>query len=81
MEIIYGKEKLAKAREYAKIVYEDNSYIGAKALLELEKEYGPEIVKKAVDVVSLKNPDNPKRSMGYLISTIKGMAQTGLGEE
>ena len=74
LQKIYGKDKLEKAREYAKVVYEDNSYSGVKTLLELEKEYGQEIVQKAVDVVSLKNPDNPKRSMGYLISTIKGMA-------
>ncbi len=74
LEKNYGKEKYTQAREYAELVYEDNSLSGVKSLLELEKQYGPEIVKKAVDVVSVKSPDNPKRSMGYLISTIKGMA-------
>lgn len=74
LERAYGQEKYAQVREYAKIVYEDNNLSGIKALLELDRQYGPEIVRQAVDVVKIKGPDNPKRSMGYLISTVKGIA-------
>jgi len=70
---IYGKEKLEKALEYARLVYEDNNDTDVQTLLELEKEYGIERIEKAAGVISQKSPDNPKRSMGYLIGTIKGM--------
>ena len=71
----FGKEKLDRAKGCAALVYEDNDANGIKTLIELENQYGMETIKKAADVISQKNPDNPRRTMAYLISTIRGMGQ------
>ena len=70
----YGQDKLGRALSVAAIVFEQNNSKAIKTLIELEDQYSQEIVNQAVAKISDKNPDNPKRSLGYLVGIIKGMA-------
>ncbi|MBI4352436.1 MAG: hypothetical protein HY593_00770 [Candidatus Omnitrophica bacterium] len=80
LEKSHGRERFDRARGYAGLVYEDNSFEGIKTLLELGGRYGWETVEEAAEVIKLKNPDNPKRTMGYLIGTIENIGRkTGKG--
>ncbi len=75
LESRYGKEKLKEAQNLARLVYEDSDSEGVKTLLELENQYGKKTIQKAARILSQKSPDNPKRSLAYLISTIKGIGK------
>jgi hypothetical protein len=75
LEQKHGKDKFNRAIHGASIVYEENNLKTIYALLELEDKYGEPIVSEAVKKISEKNPDNPKRSAGYLINTIKSMGK------
>ena len=70
-----GQDKLQRAIGVASIIYDQNDPKAIKALIDLENQYGQDIVQQAATKIGDKNPDNPKRSIGYLISTIKGMAK------
>ncbi len=74
LEQKYGKEKLQRAVNTAAIVFEQNNPKTIKALIDLENQYGKDIIDQAAQKIGDKNPDNPKRSIGYLINTIKSMA-------
>ena len=54
-------------------MYEDCDVNGIKELIDLENQFGAARVEAAVKLLGQKNPDNPKRSMGYLIGTIRNM--------
>ncbi len=69
----YGMEKLDRARKNAAIVFEENSLKMLTALIELENQYGQAVVDEAAKKMAEKNADNPKRSAGYFINTIKSM--------
>lgn len=71
----HGKEKLNRAMTIASLVFEENNLKTIHALLELETQYGETIVNESAKKISEKNPDNPKRSAGYLINTIKSMGE------
>ena len=73
LEQKYGKEKLDRATETAKIVFEENNPKTIQVLIDLENQYGQETILEASNKIRQKNPDNPKRSAGYLINTIKSM--------
>jgi hypothetical protein len=75
LESQYGKDKVDSIRQIASIVYEDNDPKAIKTLLDLEKTYGEAVVLEASKKIGDKNPDNPKRSTGYLINTIKAIGQ------
>ncbi len=62
----YGKEKLDRAKQAAAIVFEENNLKTIQALIDLEDKYGQATVEEAAKKISEKNPDNPKRSAGYL---------------
>ena len=70
-----GKEAVDRAKEYARVVYKENDYEAVLTLIGLEKQYGMEIVKEATGIVEAKSETNPKRHMGYLVGTIKGLAE------
>ena len=74
LEQKHGTEKFNRAIHAAGIVYEENNLKTIYALMELEDKYGEPVVSEAVKRISEKNPDNPKRSAGYLINTVKSMA-------
>lgn len=67
----HGVEKVERARSAARLVYEDNDLPGITALIDLENTYGRPRVDSALKIVGQKNPDNPLRSLPYLIGTIK----------
>jgi hypothetical protein len=67
----HGSEKFARAREAARAVYEEDDPNAAMALIDLENRYGEARVSDAVKIVARKRPDNPHRSIAYLIGVIK----------
>jgi hypothetical protein len=69
----FGPEKFARAQTAVAMVYEDSDTNGLKELLELETQYGPERIDAAVKLLGQKNPDNPARTLGYLIGTIRNL--------
>lgn len=77
----HGEEKFNRAHTAAQVVYEDCDLAGIKALIDLEDQYGQTRVAAALKIVAAKNPDNPLRSMAYLIGTIKNMHKKTGGKE
>ncbi len=73
LERKYGAAKLRRAKSLAALVYDDHDVKGMEALIKMESSYGPGAMRKAAAIMKLKNPDNSKRSMGYLIGTIRGL--------
>lgn len=73
LKIRHGAAKLERARRAAALVYEDCYLHGIQQLIELEDHYGPERIERALEIVGAKSPDNPKRSIGYLIATIRSL--------
>ncbi len=69
----YGPEKFARAQTAAATVYEDNDTNGMKELIDLETEFGQAKVDAAVKLLAQKNPDNPTRTLAYLIGTIRNL--------
>ncbi|MBL0059006.1 MAG: hypothetical protein IPP35_07840 [Elusimicrobia bacterium] len=67
----HGPEKLARAQKAASLVYEDSDLAGIARLIELEDQYGPAIIRWALDKMEAKSPSNPKRTLPYLVGTIR----------
>jgi hypothetical protein len=55
------------------VVYEDSDLNGIKELIDMETQFGSKKVEAAVKVLGQKNPDNPARTLGYLIGTIRNL--------
>ena len=72
----YGQDKFQRAVTVASIVFEQNDPKALKALIDLEDQYGQAIIQQAAQKIGDKNPDNPKRSISYLVGTIKSMAKS-----
>ncbi len=68
----YG-DAAPRARARAAVVYEDADLVGVEELIALEKERGPEALDRATAVLGAKSPDNPRRTMAYLIGVARGM--------
>ena len=75
LEQKHGKEKLDRAKQTAAIVFEEHNLKTIQALIDLEDKYGQATIVEAAKKIAEKNPDNPKRSAGYLINTVKSMAR------
>lgn len=73
LKMKHGLDKFARAQSAAAVVYEDSDINGLKELIELETEYGQAKIGAAVELVGQKNPDNPARTLGYLIGTIRNL--------
>lgn len=67
----YGPDKLARARAYAALVYDDSDAAGVEMLIRLEEEFGPERLRWAAGKLEAKDPGNPKRSLGYFVGIIR----------
>jgi hypothetical protein len=76
LETKYGKEKVERAKRNAALVYEENNLKTLIALADLEGKYGQSLVEEAAKKIAQKNTDNPKRSAGYLINSIKSMGES-----
>lgn len=71
----YGEKSFARVEALVQSVYEDSDGIGMETILKAEALFGQEIVDEAARIVAEKNPDNPKRSMPYLIATIRSIGE------
>lgn len=71
----HSNDKFKRAFEIAQIIFEEHNSKTIEALIDLENKYGESIVQEAAKKIAEKNPDNPKRSAGYLINTIKNIAK------
>ncbi len=69
-----GTEKLNRAVKTASLVFEENNPKTIQAFIDIEDQYGESTVQEAAKKIQEKNTDNPKRSAGYLINTVKSMA-------
>ncbi len=76
LEKKYGVESFRRARVNAALVSEDDNAALVSTMLDLEARYGEEVMKRAADVILRMKTDNPKRSAGYFINTIKQMGET-----
>ena len=70
LEDLYGRELIAKSREYAFIVFKGYDLSVIEMISNFISSYGPAKVEKAFKVVAKKNPDNPKRSFGYVVGIL-----------
>nr|MBP9128317.1 hypothetical protein [Elusimicrobiota bacterium] len=73
MKLKYGEDRFARAQRAAQVVYEDCDANAIEALMGLEIQYGQHRVDAALKLIAQKNPDNPLRSIAYLIATVKNM--------
>ena len=62
----YGKEKYAKTRKYAEIVFEENNPEVIEDIILKTKEYGEKEIKRVFGEIARKNIDNPKRNYVYV---------------
>jgi hypothetical protein len=62
----YGKEKYAKARKYAEIVFEENNPEVIEDIILKTKEYGEKEIRRVFGEIGRKNIDNPKRNYVYV---------------
>lgn len=69
----YGPDQVARTRQIVTLLYDDSNAAAVEELIQLEKRVGSAVVDKAVSILGAKNPDNPKRCVGYLINTIKNL--------
>lgn len=73
----FGVEAVERVRRVAGVVYEDNDIEAITRLCELDREYGAQRIEEAARIVAQKRPDNPLRSMAYLI----GIVRNGYGRK
>lgn len=69
----YGPAPVARAREIAALVYDDNDAQAVEQFILLEQQHGAALMDRALQIIGEKQPTNPRRTTGYLIQTIKGM--------
>lgn len=67
----YGVDKLKHAQAAAVLVYEDRDLEGIEELMVLETTRGLNAVRRACAILGAKKPDNPKRTMAYLLATAR----------
>jgi HKD family nuclease len=70
-----GEAAYGKAVEAATLVYAPNDPKAVRAFAGLYEKYGPQVFEEALAKIGEKSPDNPKRSVGYLIKTISGIGK------
>lgn len=68
---LHGPDKVSRAARIAAAFYEDADIGAVEALIALENAHGPERIARAVSRVGAKAPDNPKRTIGYLIAVVR----------
>ena len=65
------------SRRGAALVYEGRDGTGMAELIRLEERHGRAVVDAALKELGKKLPVNPKRSIGYLIGTVRRMGEAG----
>ena len=72
-----GQDKLQRAVSIASVFYEQNDPKAIKVLIDLENKYGQDTIQQATQKIGDKNSDNPKRSIRYLVNTIRSISKNG----
>ena len=78
---LYGENKVKEARKFAKVVFEENDPAVIEDIIHLIDEYGKERMREAIDIVSQKAVDNPKRTHKYVVGILKGEKKDSLFQE
>jgi hypothetical protein len=73
IESAYGRDLVGRARDYAFVVYKGFDLDSIKKVVSLINRYGEDKVDEAFKTVEMKNPDNPKRTLGYVIGILARM--------
>ncbi|MCG2708272.1 MAG: phospholipase D-like domain-containing protein [Candidatus Omnitrophica bacterium] len=73
LEDTYGRELITKSRNYAIIVFKGFDLTVIEMTASFINTYGAAKVDEAFKVVAKKNPDNPKRSFGYVTGILEKM--------
>jgi hypothetical protein len=73
LEKRFGKEMTLRARDCATLVYKDCDFRAVEQFIGLEQIYGRAKVEQAKSIIAQKSPDNPKRTAGYFIGTVKNL--------
>jgi hypothetical protein len=73
LEKRYGKDVTSRARDCAALVYKDCDFRAVEQFIGLERTYGRAKVEQAKSIIAQKSPDNPKRTVGYFIGTVKNL--------
>jgi cardiolipin synthase len=70
----HGEETLKRAEAVAALVFEDKDLNGIEELVELETRLGPRVIQRAAAILGAKSTDNPRRSMAYLLGTVRKLS-------
>jgi len=81
LEDTYGRELITKSRDYAFVVFKGYDLSVIEMIAGFIKTYGPAKVDEAFKVVGKKNPDNPKRSFGYVTGILGKMGDVSIFPE
>jgi len=81
IESLYGKDLVDRARDYAFVVYKGFDLDSIEKVAGLINRYGEDEVDEAFKTVEMKNPDNPKRFLGYVIGILARKQQLGVVSE
>ncbi|MDD5476668.1 MAG: hypothetical protein PHG87_00440 [Candidatus Omnitrophica bacterium] len=73
LEDTHGRELITKSRNYAFVVFKGYDLTVIEMIAGFINTYGPAKVDEAFKVVAKKNPDNPKRSFGYVTGILGKM--------
>jgi len=76
LEKLYGEDRVKEAREFARVVFEENDPVVIEDIIHLIDEYGIENYRRAIDIVSQKAVGNPKRAHSYVVGILKGGVKT-----
>ena len=75
LEERYGKDLLAKAREFSFMIDRGYNPKAVENLIRIIRQYGEGNTAKAVKKVSLMRPDNPLRNIGYVVGILRHEAR------
>ncbi len=78
LEDVYGRELITKSRDYAFVVFKGYDLNVIEMIASFINTYGAAKVDEAFKVVAKKNPDNPKRSFGYVIGILGKMGDVSI---
>jgi len=73
IEDTYGRELITKSRNYAFVVFKGFDLSVIENIAGLINIYGAAKVDEAFKIVEMKNPDNPKRTFGYVTGILAKM--------
>lgn len=71
----HGSDALSRAQKIAALLYEDSDINAIEQFIQLEAQHGLPAIEQAAAILGAKDPANPKRTVGYFINTVKGLAR------